>query len=309
MSEKKKVIRYVTSHTCVCLSDLSIVLRTRSVTPSPTMSARVSVLFRLGNAVLRSQKSFLRCSPLMLSRLNSSTNFRPFAAKQGRVLKGLQCPMVQKRTMFIRIQDTPNPNSLKFLPGCKVLESGTVDLPSSSHGYKSPLARQLFRIPGVKGVFFGPDFITVTKADDETQWSVLKPDIFATVMDFFATNVPIMNEEQLEEEIGDTEDDDDEVVLMIKELLDTRIRPTVQEDGGDIIFKGFDHETGILQLKMQGSCSNCPSSSLTLKRGVENMMQFYVPEVTSVEEVTDELDEINKTEFEKLEEKIGEKDP
>eukprot|EP00795_Rhopilema_esculentum_P008220 gene8220-14157_t len=209
--------------------------------------------------------------------------------------------------MFIRIQDTPNPNSLKFLPGCKVLESGTVDLPSQTHAHRSPLARQLFRTNGVKSVFFGPDFITITRTNEDVSWAVLKPDIFATIMDFFASNLPVMNEEFPEDE-ADSFDDDDEIVLMIKELLDTRIRPTVQEDGGDIIFKGFDPDTGVVKLKMQGSCSNCPSSALTLKSGVENMLQFYVPEVVKVEEVTDELDEISQTEFEKLEQKLNEKD-
>jgi len=208
--------------------------------------------------------------------------------------------------MFIRIQDTPNPNSLKFLPGCQVLESGTADLPSLSHAHKSPLARHLFRIKGVKSIFFGPDFITITRESEEFSWPVLKPDIFATIMDFFASNLPVMNEEFAEE---DQEfDDEDEVVLMIKELLDTRIRPTVQEDGGDIIFKGFDPATGIVQLKMQGSCSNCPSSAVTLKSGVENMLQFYVPEVTKVEEVTDELDEINQAEFARVVKNLEDKD-
>lgn len=209
------------------------------------------------------------------------------------------------RNMFIRVADTPNPNSLKFIPGIEVLESGTVDLPTPSHAYRSPLARQLFRIHGVKGVFYGRDFITVTKSsDEEITWTLLKPDIFATIMDFFSSNLPILTDEQPPEDTAPC-DDDDETVALIKELLDTRIRPTVQEDGGDIIYKGFNPETGIVQLKLQGSCSNCPSSSITLKSGVQNMMQFYIPEVTSVEEVTDELDEISVQEFEKLEEKLN----
>jgi len=214
----------------------------------------------------------------------------------------------QRRGMFIRTQDTPNPNSLKFIPGCEVLESGTVDFPSASHGYRSPLARLLFRIDGVKAVFYGKDFITVTKMDDEElTWVLLKPDIYATIMDFFSSNVPILSDEQPADDTAPSEEDD-EVVLLIKELLDCKIRPTVQEDGGDIIYKGFNHETGVLQLKLQGSCTDCPSSSVTLKSGVENMMQFYIPEVARIEEVTDEVDDINQKEFDKLEAKLNEKD-
>lgn len=209
-----------------------------------------------------------------------------------------------RRNMFIRVQETPNPNSLKFVPGVEVVESGTVDFPSPSHGYRSPLARQLFRIHGVRGVFYGKDFITVTKSDDQDlTWPILKPDIFAVIMDFFASNIPILTDVEPSPDTAPS-DDDDEVIALIKELLDTRIRPTVQEDGGDIIFKGFDEETGIVKLKLQGSCSDCPSSSITLKSGVQNMMQFYIPEVTSVEEVTDELDEISDQELKKLEEKL-----
>lgn len=185
----------------------------------------------------------------------------------------------------------------------EVLESGTVNFTSAHSAYCSPLARNLFRIDGVTGVMFGPDFITVTKTDDEVDWPVLKPDIFASIMDFFASNVPILTEDQPASDTA-IDADDDETVAMIKELLDTRIRPTVQEDGGDIIFKGF--QEGIVKLKLQGACSSCPSSIVTLKNGIENMMQFYVPEVVAVEQVEDEVDEINKTEFSKLEAKLGE---
>ncbi|XP_076680614.1 NFU1 iron-sulfur cluster scaffold homolog, mitochondrial [Andrena cerasifolii] len=209
---------------------------------------------------------------------------------------------VQKRTMFIQTQDTPNPNSLKFLPGVKVLEQGqTKDFPNATEAYCSQLAKMLFRIEGVKSVFFGPDFITVTKLDEDVEWKLLKPEIFAVIMDFFASGVPILSENQ---PAADTQinEDDDEIVQMIKELLDTRIRPTVQEDGGDIVFMGF--EEGILKLKMQGSCTSCPSSVVTLRNGVQNMMQFYIPEVLGVIQVEDETDKIAKKEFEKLEERI-----
>jgi Fe-S cluster biogenesis protein NfuA len=205
--------------------------------------------------------------------------------------------------MFIRTQDTPNPNSLKFIPGVSVMEAGTRDFPSWKEAAASPLARSLFRIEGVKRVFFGSDFITVTKVDDETDWSVLKPEIFATIMDFFSSGAPLITADSgITEDAGAPHEDDDEVVAMIKELLDTRIRPTVQEDGGDIVYRGF--ENGIVKLKLQGACSSCPSSVITLKKGVQNMLQFYVPEVQGIEEVEDEVDAVSKNEFEKFEEKL-----
>nr|XP_048272393.1 NFU1 iron-sulfur cluster scaffold homolog, mitochondrial isoform X1 [Myodes glareolus] len=216
------------------------------------------------------------------------------------------------RFMFIQTQDTPNPNSLKFIPGKPVLESRTMDFPTPAAAFRSPLARyhfcwffpgstvalclgslaelthlagrQLFRIEGVKSVFFGPDFITVTKENEELDWNLLKPDIYATIMDFFASGLPLVTEETPPGEAGSEEDD--EVVAMIKELLDTRIRPTVQEDGGDVIYRGF--EDGIVRLKLQGSCTSCPSSIITLKSGIQNMLQFYIPEVEGVEQVMDD---------------------
>ncbi|XP_059473098.1 NFU1 iron-sulfur cluster scaffold homolog, mitochondrial-like [Neocloeon triangulifer] len=211
------------------------------------------------------------------------------------------------RSMFIQTQSTPNPNSLKFLPGREVLGTGkTMDFPSGTAAYCSPLAKLIFRIDGVKAVFFGPDFITVTKLDDDSDWKLLKPEIFAVIMDFFASNLPIVTDTKPN---SDTEasEDDSETVLMIKELLDTRIRPTVQEDGGDIIFMSFDD--GIVKLKMQGSCTSCPSSVVTLKNGVQNMLQFYIPEVVSVEQVEDEAEIVAKKEFEEFEKKIKKEDP
>ncbi|XP_037114522.1 NFU1 iron-sulfur cluster scaffold homolog, mitochondrial isoform X1 [Syngnathus acus] len=193
---------------------------------------------------------------------------------------------VPGRSMFVQTQDTPNPNSLKFLPGRIVLESGTMDFPSPREAYTSPLARQLFRIDGVKSVFLGPDFITITRVDENIEWKVIKPDVFATIMDFFTSGLPVVNEDEKPNEDTAPSDDDDEVVAMIKELLDTRIRPTVQEDGGDVVYRGF--EDGVVKLKLQGSCTSCPSSIITLKNGIQNMLQFYVPEVESVEQVKDE---------------------
>uniref|UniRef100_A0A8C6I8X8 NFU1 iron-sulfur cluster scaffold homolog, mitochondrial n=1 Tax=Mus spicilegus TaxID=10103 RepID=A0A8C6I8X8_MUSSI len=189
--------------------------------------------------------------------------------------------------MFIQTQDTPNPNSLKFIPGKPVLETRTMDFPTPAAAFRSPLARQLFRIEGVKSVFFGPDFITVTKENEELDWNLLKPDIYATIMDFFASGLPLVTEETPPPPGEAGSEEDDEVVAMIKELLDTRIRPTVQEDGGDVIYtRGF--EDVIVRLKLQGSCTSCPSSIITLKSGIQNMLQFYIPEVEGVEQVMDD---------------------
>lgn len=196
---------------------------------------------------------------------------------------------VPVRTMFVQTQDTPNPNSLKFLPGCAVLETGTMNFDSPREAHCSPLARQLFRIDGVKGVLLGPDFITISKSDAHIEWKVIKPDVFATIMDFFTSGLPVVSEGSKQSEDTAPSDDDDELVAMIKELLDTRIRPTVQEDGGDVLYRGF--EDGVVKLKLQGSCTSCPSSIITLKSGIQNMLQFYIPEVESVEQVKDEEEE------------------
>lgn len=210
------------------------------------------------------------------------------------------------RSMFIQTQETPNPNSMKFIPGVKVLDSGTVDFPSAMSAHSSPLAKQLFRIDGIKSVFFGTDFITITKKDEEIEWKILKPDIFAAIMDFFATGLPVMTDETPPEDTA-ISPDDDETVMMIKELLETRIRPVVQEDGGDIVYMGF--ENGIVKLKMQGACTSCPSSVVTLKNGVQNMLQFYIPDVMGVEQVTDEVDEKALEEFESFEIKLKKNKP
>ncbi|KAH8265939.1 hypothetical protein KR038_009008, partial [Drosophila bunnanda] len=210
----------------------------------------------------------------------------------------MQMPLTGRRSMFIQTQDTPNPESLKFLPGVEVLGKGnTYDFPNGTTAHGSPLAKLLFRVEGVRAVFFGADFITISKQEG-AEWSLIKPEVFAVIMDFFASGLPVLHEAQPN---ADTEilEDDDETVMMIKELLDTRIRPTVQEDGGDIVFMGY--EEGVVKLKMQGSCSSCPSSIVTLKNGVQNMLQFYIPEVESVEQVFDDADRMNDSEFERFE--------
>ncbi|CAG6017137.1 unnamed protein product [Menidia menidia] len=205
------------------------------------------------------------------------------------------------RYLSIQTQDTPNPRSLKFLPGKPVLGSGTIDFPSPNSAECSSLARDLFEIEGVKSVFFGPDFITVTKTDEDVEWTDIKPHAFEVISKFFESGDPAITTEAVHHESSFCEDDDD-IVSMIKELLDTRIRPTVQEDGGDVIFKGF--ENGTVKLKLVGSCTGCPSSTVTLKNGIQNMMQFYIPEVDNVEQVEDEVDEINAKVFAEVERKL-----
>ncbi|XP_069000767.1 NFU1 iron-sulfur cluster scaffold homolog, mitochondrial [Embiotoca jacksoni] len=207
---------------------------------------------------------------------------------------------LSRRHLSIQTQDTPNPRSLKFLPGKPVLGSGTLDFPSPSTAGSSSLARDLFEIEGVKSVFFGPDFITVTKMDEDVEWTDIKRYALEAIAKFFESGDPITTG-AVHHESSFSEDDDD-IVSMIKELLDTRIRPTVQEDGGDVIFKGF--ENGTVKLKLVGSCTGCPSSTVTLKNGIQNMMQFYIPEVDNVEQVEDEVDEINAKVFSELERKL-----
>ena len=183
--------------------------------------------------------------------------------------------------MFIQTEQTPNPATLKFLPGRVVLESGTRDFPTIDTAHASPLAEELFRIQGVAGVFFGSDFITVTK-DDRFDWPVLKPMILAAVMDHFTAGRPMVVSADIEETATNAEADD-EVVTQIKELIETRVRPAVAQDGGDIVFKGF--EDGVVLLALKGSCAGCPSSIATLKSGIENMLKHYVPEVREVRQV------------------------
>jgi len=184
--------------------------------------------------------------------------------------------------MFIQTEQTPNPATLKFLPGRAVMATGTADFPTAESAARSPLAERLFAVEGVDGVFLGADFITVTKAASK-EWQVLKPAVLGIIMEHFVANRPIVVAEApaLESAAGNPEDT--EIVAQIKELIDTRVRPAVAQDGGDIIFRGF--EEGVVYLHMQGSCAGCPSSTATLKMGIENMLKHYVPEVVAVEAV------------------------
>ena len=186
--------------------------------------------------------------------------------------------------MFIETEATPNPATLKFLPGRDVLgDRGTADFTSAGEAAgRSPLAERLFGLGDVARVFFGSDFVTVTKTLD-ADWQMLRPQVLGAIMEHYLAGLPILEGAAAEEHAEDFEPVDQEIVLQIKELLDTRVRPAVASDGGDIVFRGF--RDGIVRLRMQGACSGCPSSRATLKHGVENMLRHYVPEVVAVEQV------------------------
>jgi Fe-S cluster biogenesis protein NfuA len=182
--------------------------------------------------------------------------------------------------MFIQTEITPNPATLKFLPGRDVMGEGTANFTEVEQAAGSPLAQRLFGLDGITGVFLGSDFVTVTKSP-EREWEVLKPIILAAIMDHFTSGQPVFVEGAAVAE--EAEDEDDEITAQIKELIETRVRPAVAQDGGDIVFRGF--EDGIVYLHMQGSCSGCPSSTATLRHGIENMLKYYVPEVVEVQPV------------------------
>ena len=182
--------------------------------------------------------------------------------------------------MFIQTEATPNPATLKFLPGQDVLGTGTADFPDAEAAAVSPLARRIFDVEGVTGVFLGSDFVTVTKADGD--WAHLKPAILGAIMEHFTSGAPVM-EGAADDGHASHDGPDGAIVVQIKELLDTRVRPAVAQDGGDITFHGF--ERGVVYLHMKGACAGCPSSTMTLKMGIENLLRHYIPEVTEVRPV------------------------
>ena len=184
--------------------------------------------------------------------------------------------------MFIQTEDTPNPATMKFLPGKPVMGAGTADFPDADGAERSPLANALFRIAHVTGVFLGSDFVSVTKAD-AGDWQLMKPAVLGVVMEHFISGRPVIEGEAAAAEEDEVDPADQEVVSQIKELLDTRVRPAVAMDGGDITFKGY--REGIVFLAMQGACQGCPSSTMTLKMGIENLLKHYVPEVLEVRPV------------------------
>ena len=181
--------------------------------------------------------------------------------------------------MFIQTESTPNPATLKFLPGHTVLQNGTADFPTNESSEKSPLAKRIFSVEGVSGVFFGSDFITVTK-DNNTEWEHIKPAILGVILEHFQSGEPVLLEENNKQIHAEHDGPDADIVYKIKELLDTRVRPAVAQDGGDITFHGY--ESGIVYLHMQGACAGCPSSTMTLKMGIENLLKHFIPEVQEV---------------------------
>ena len=184
--------------------------------------------------------------------------------------------------MFIQTESTPNPATLKFLPGQAVLGAGTADFSTAEDAAVSPLASRVFSVDGVTGVFLGMDFVTVTKAD-AIEWDHLKPSILGAIMEHFQSGQPVMDEGAEGGPHTDHDGPDGEIVKQIIELLDTRVRPAVAQDGGDITFHGF--ERGIVYLHMKGACAGCPSSTITLKMGIENLLRHYIPEVVEVRPV------------------------
>ena len=193
--------------------------------------------------------------------------------------------------MFIQTESTPNPNTLKFLPGRDVLGKGARDFSDRNAAEKaSPLAAAIFETEGVTRVFLGDEFVSVTKMDD-ADWAHLKPFVLGAIMEHFVANRPMLLDTTAAAEAAPEEDDRvyegdaAEIVEQIKELIDTRVRPAVAQDGGDIVFHSWEHEEGVVKLHMRGACAGCPSSTMTLKQGIQNMLRHYVPEVRAVEQV------------------------
>ena len=181
--------------------------------------------------------------------------------------------------MFIQTELTPNPQTIKFIPGRVVMNDGTAFFKSKEEATDSPFAQRLFDIEEVKGVFFGSDFVTITK-DENVEWQTLKPIVLGAIVDHYNSGQVTIQDKEKAQKISESSGDETDLVKQIKELLDTRVRPAVASDGGDIVFKSF--EDGVVYLHMQGACAGCPSSTATLKMGIENMLKHYVPEVKEV---------------------------
>lgn len=222
-----------------------------------------------------------------------------------------------RRYLSLRSATTPSENALKFIADVHFLPEGldhAIDIETLPEAdIKSPLASDIYKINGVKSIMIGPDFITVNKVDStlsnnpELEWHVLKPKIESAILKFVESKKPFMNNEFLEEyqrELDEVNENDDDIVFEIKELLNTRIRPALQDDGGDIHFRSFDESTGTVYVKLRGACKSCSQSDDTLKGGIEGMLKHYVPEVESVKAVLDPEEEIAIAEFEKFEKKL-----
>ncbi|ACL59299.1 NifU family protein [Methylobacterium nodulans] len=187
--------------------------------------------------------------------------------------------------MFIQTEATPNPTTLKFLPGRVVLTEGTFEARSPDQAARSPLAQALFAVPGVAGVYFGHDFISVTKAEDGPEWPQVKPAVLGAIMEHFLSGAPVLEAGAAGEGTSEEffEEADADTVATIKDLLETRVRPAVAGDGGDITFRGY--REGVVYLEMKGACSGCPSSTATLRQGVQNLFRHFLPEVREVQSV------------------------
>jgi Fe-S cluster biogenesis protein NfuA len=185
--------------------------------------------------------------------------------------------------MFIQTEATPNPQVLKFLPGRELLPGGSREFVDVGEAAASPLARALFQVDGVTRVYFGDEFLTVTK-DPDSDWAYLKAPILAEIMDHFTSGAPLIEGAEVLADEEVYEGETAQIVAEIKDLIDTRIRPAVAQDGGDILFARFEPDTGVVYLNMRGACSGCPSSAATLKSGVENLLRHYIPEVIRVEQ-------------------------
>lgn len=223
--------------------------------------------------------------PLLTFLINFCINLKCFNRKilrfGGANLELLPRSSLRKGTLvFIQTEETPNPSTLKFLPGQTVLRGESKEFLDASGASHSPLAKRLFSLEGVKSVFFGENFVSITKTNDET-WQTLKPNVLGALMDHFLSGDPLIHEQDNSE--APEEEELDEISKEIKEMIDARVRPAVAADGGDITFVKF--ESGIVYLKLQGACSGCPSSSATLKSGIENMLRYYIPEVEAVEAI------------------------
>nr|XP_019044820.1 NifU-like protein c [Kwoniella bestiolae CBS 10118]OCF23750.1 NifU-like protein c [Kwoniella bestiolae CBS 10118] len=270
----------------------------------PLIASSSRTPLKIAPTVIRSFASSSKCG----IAVSSSASFVGVGLSRGEIRRkdvALGGGRQQRRTMFIQTETTPNEASLKFIPGVPVTNGGTHEFLDLRSALSSPLATRLLGIDGVTGIFFGPDFVTCSK-DDSFNWSILKPEIFAILMEHFSSGASLFKEGHSADQAEDTKilDTDSEIVGMIKELLETRVRPAIQEDGGDIEYKGFEEDSGIVKLKLKGSCRGCSSSSVTLKNGIERMLMHYVPEVQSVEQVLDEEELIALEEFSKLEARL-----
>lgn len=235
-------------------------------------------------------RKLIRCLDLNRYKIPIETMFTTTVARSSRnlYLFGATFPKsvflrLLLRNLFIQTAETPNENALKFLPSMSILpENETREFLSGREAACSPLAMKLFTVDGVKSIMLGSNFITIEKSQDDTNWALLKPEIFALLTELLTSGIPVISESSSLSNDMDFNEEDDEVVSMIKELIFTRIRPAIQDDGGDIEFVKFEEPEGIVYLKLKGACRSCDSSSVTLKNGIESMLKYYIEEVQEV---------------------------